>query len=298
MRGAEPRRQPDGATVPGQDAARAALDALPGIAGRREEMLDRRRLGRILFFDAIVPTGAFVSWFLTQLLRDPSVSARSLPTLALLVVVLMWSQLERGLRERYRAAQTLRGAARLVHQVLTGAAAAAFVLALVITFLRGDPPAALVAFGGLLGLGAGLWAWGAMRRGARDAAPVPVAEHAEMNTAVRIATGSFGVGLALIAAVNPLFAAGRGFQGLSVVAALLAVAIAALGRFLNAVPAIGAAWRVPQWTAFAISVVITCVAPIPAFAHPPLGGLIGVVAAGAILVFFVVTALWPAGPDG
>ncbi|MFB7843524.1 hypothetical protein [Microbacterium sp. NPDC056052] len=294
----EDRRVHGSEGVPGREAARAALDALPGIAGRREEVLDRHRLGRILFFEAIVPTTAFVSWFLAQMFRDPSVNARSLPTLALLVVIVMWSQLARGLRERYPAARALRGAARVVHQVLTVASAAAFVLALVITFLRGDAPVVLVALGGVLGLGAGLWAWGAMRRGAGDAAAVPVAEHAEMNTAVRIATGCFGVGFALIAAVSPLFAAGEGFQVLSVVAAVLAMAFAALGRFLNAVPAIGATWRPPQWTAFAISAVIACVAPIPAFANPLLGGMIGAVAAGAILVFFVVAALWPAGPDG
>ncbi|MFJ4164690.1 hypothetical protein ACIPY5_03980 [Microbacterium sp. NPDC089698] len=291
----EERRFDETDRVQGQEAAQAALDALPGIAGRRDGVIDRRRLGRILFFEAFVPTAAFVSWFLAQLARDPSVNARSLPTLALLVVMLMWGQLVRGLRERYGAVQALRGAPRLMHQVLTGATAAAFLTALVITFLRGDAPVLLVALGGVLGLGAGVWAWGAMRRDAGEA--VPVTEHAEMNTAVRIATGCFGLGLALIAAVGPLFAAGGAFGALSVVAAVLAVAIAALGRFSNAVPAIGAAWRTPQWTAFAISVVITCVAPIPAFATPSFGGVIGGIAAGAILVLFVVAALWPAGPD-
>ncbi|MBN9156122.1 hypothetical protein [Microbacterium sp.] len=66
---------------------------------------------------------------------------------------------------------------------------------------------------------------------------------------------------------------------------------------LDAVPAIGAAWRPPQWTAFAISAVITCVAPIPAFATPLHGGTIGGIAAGAILALFVFAALWPAGRD-
>lgn len=283
--------------VQGQEVAQAALDALPGIAGRRDGVIDRRRLGRILFFEAIVPTAAFASWFLAQLARDPSVNARSLPTLALLVVMVMWGQLVRGLRERYGAVRALHGAPRLVHQVLTGATAAAFLTALVITFLQRDAPVLLVALGGVLGLGAGVWAWGAMRRDAGEAGSVPVTEHAEMNTAVRIATGCFGLGLALIAAVGPLFAAGGAFGALSVVAAVLAVAIAALGRFSNAVPAIGAAWRPPQWTAFTISAVITCVAPIPAFATPSFGGVIGGIAAGAILVLFVVAALWPAGPD-
>ena len=293
----EERRIDEWDGVPGREAAQAALDALPGIAGRRERAIDHRRLGRILFFEAIVPTAAFVSWFLAQLVRDPSVDARSLPTLALLVVMLMWGQLVRGLRERYGAAQALRGAPRLVHQVLAGASVAAFLLALVITFLRGDAPVLLVALGGVLGLGAGAWAWGAMRRDAGEAGSVPVPVHAEMNTAVRIATGCFGLGFALIAAVGPLSVTGGVFGALSVVAAVLAVAIAVLGRFSNAVPAIGAAWRPPQWTAFAISAVIACVAPIPALATPLFGGAIGGIAAAAILVLFVVAALWPAGPD-
>lgn len=291
------RRGPGPLDAPDVRVAQAALDMLPGVAQRRDARLDRRRLGRILLIDAIVPTAAFVSWFLSQLLRDPSVSVRSIPTLALLIVVLMWDQLARGLRERYGAAQALRGATRTVHGVLLGAGAAAFIVALFLTNVRGAVPILVVVLGAVLWLCAGLWGWGAMRRGSRDAPAVPMQQHAEMNVAGRIATGFFGLGLGLNAVVGPWYVAGGGFEVLAVVAALISLAIAGVGRFAHAVPELGAAWRPAQWTVFGLSAVITCVAPVLAFADPARGVVIGVVAAGAILVLFLGAALWPVASD-
>jgi len=281
----------------GADDARAALDALSGISRRRDEVLDRRRLGWILLFDAIVPTVAFASWILSEGLRDASVSMRSIPTLAMLVIVILWDQLSRGLRERYRARSALRGVARTVQNVLSGVGAGILLLAMVFTLSRGEAPVALVVIGSVILISGGIWAACTMMRDARGAPRKPPADHALMNVAGRIATFFFGLGLGSIAVVGPWSAARGGFEVLAVIPAVLALLIAGVGRFVNAVPELGAMWRPPQWIAFGLSVAITCAVPVFGAARPTEGVLLGVVAGGTVLVLFGAAALWPEGAD-
>ncbi|GAA4483594.1 hypothetical protein [Microbacterium panaciterrae] len=278
--------------------ARAALDALPRVAQRRDEVLDRRALARIYLVDAIVPTVAFASWVLAQALRDASVRTHAIPTLATLLVVVLWDQLSRGLRERYRARQALRGAPRIMQNILAGVGAGLLLLALFITFDRRSVPVVLVVIGSVILLGSGVGAAAAMLRDARGTPKPPPAQHAEMTVAARVATVLFGLGLGLIAVVGPWSAAGTGSESLALIPALLALAIAGIGRLVNAVPALGAAWRPPQWTAFALSVTIACLAPIIGAARPADGVALGVIAAAAVLLLFLVTALFPADRNG
>lgn len=279
-------------------AARSALDALPRLAQRRDEVLDRRRLGWIALIDAIVPTAAFVSWFLAQQMLGGPVRTRVLPTLSALVVMLLWDQLARGLRERYGANQAIRGVRRGGQLVLMVIGAGVFVLAFLITYARDEVPTGLVLMGAIAWIAGGLWIWGWMMRDARGAPRVPPTEHAVLTVAIRVATVCFGLGLGLIALVSPWVAAGGGFELLALLPALLALGIAGVGRFVHAVPALGASWRPPQWVAFGLSVAITCAAPILSAARPADGVVLGAAAAGSVLLLFVVAALWPAGADG
>ena len=302
IRGQVPLEPPDARVAQGggkaaRMAALGALDALPRVAQLRDRVLDRRRLGWIALVDAIVPTAAFVSWFLAQLMPDASMNARPLPTLALLIVVLLWDQLSRGLRERYGVRQAVRGARRAVQLTLMSLGAGLFVLAMFLMYARQEVLAGLVVAGAAAWLGGGLWVWGGMMRDARDTPRVAPAGHAELNAAARVATACFGVGLGLIAVVVPWSVAGGLFPGFAVVSAIVALGIAGVGRFVNAVPELGAAWRPAQWTVFGLSAAIVCAAPILSAARPAEGALIGAAAGAAVLVLFTGAALWPAGSD-
>lgn len=277
--------------------ARAALDALSGISSRRDELLDRRRLGGILLVDAIIPTAAFTSWILAQALRDDSVSTHSIPALATLVVVLLWDQLARGLRERYRARAALHGARRAVQNALSAVGAGILVVAVFLTFLRGEAPVVLAVIGSILLISSGVWAAGVMMREAKGTPRMPPAEHAVMNVAGRFATFFFGLGSGSIAMVGPLAAAPGGTSAFVVILAVIALVIAGAGRFLNAIPELGAMWRPPQWVAFALSTAIVLIAPVLGALRPAEAVLFGMVAGGAVLLVFGAAALWPVGSD-
>ncbi|WP_295013914.1 hypothetical protein [uncultured Microbacterium sp.] len=286
---------------PGEDrgvGARAALDALSEVDARRDAVLDRRRLGRLFLIEAFVVVAVFGCWLVAQRAVAGRAPGPSLTALPIVVLALQWDQLTRGLRERTRARIGLRGSARAVHLGLTVTGVLAFLVSSFLVVARHEVPVPLIALGVLLTLAGGTWGWAVLRGPARGRAVVPAAQHLEMTVVGRVATGLFGLGLGLIAAAAPWLLAGGVYAALAVVATVISLAIAVVGRFSRAVAELGAVWSAPQWTAFGISGAIICGGLILAGFRPALGAVTGVVSAIAVLVVFAVAACWHGRGDG
>lgn len=227
---------------PTADVARAYLDEIGMVVGRREALIDRRRMARLACAEAIV-----LAVYLTIMMFSFGQKFSS-PFLIVVALFLIWVQLSAELRESYGGQPRLSGTSQRVYLAFGLVAVLAVVVGVwlqivgvgISVLARFVPGVALLAvFGG---------------RALRDLRRAPEAlpnESDPFTVGARSATAGLGIvlgvgvwttatGESMLAAIFAPFA----------MALLLGWSIAAYAS--SRLPALGAIWRWPQWSAFAL----------------------------------------------
>ncbi|MGO2519613.1 MAG: hypothetical protein ACTH8F_05790 [Microbacterium sp.] len=227
---------------PTADVAQAYLDEIGSVVQRREEFIDRRRMARLAGVEAIV-----LAAYLTIMMFSFGHSV-STPFLMLISLFGVWLQLSAELKESYGGQPRLSGTSQRIYLVFGLLAVAAVMVGVwlqiagveVPVWARFIPGVALLAgFGG---------------RAVRDLRRAPEVlpnEHDPFTRGARYATAClglvFGLGAWVVATSDTMFSVVLFFV---VMVGIFGWGIAAYAT--SRLPALGAIWQWPQWTAFAL----------------------------------------------
>lgn len=294
VNGADPLNPPDA------HVAQAYLDVLPGVQECAELVLDRRRLGWLQIIQGFsvalylaVIGGALLLHLAPGVQGQPT--ALPLPGIA---VFLLWTTLAQGLQERYGSRQPLRGRRRAWYWALMVAALLCFLPLGVLAFIPLRIAPVLLVLTVALALSAGLYAGGGLIHEGRADPPRPAPAHAAFDTSSRWWTALCGVCLAVcVAATGLAVVPGYGVP-LASFSAMAVLLVQIVGQLTRRLPAVGEAWRAPQWVLLALAAsattATTLLAAVQASAAPTIGVVLGV----AVLLLTLVVCLLPEPDHG
>lgn len=247
------QRPIDGAAplpAPSSDVARAYLEEVATVRSRREARIDRRGAGRLALVEAVV-----LSVYVTVIAISMGESSASSSFIVFVGLYLLWIQLATQRREGYgimgsgvSAPWTTAIVLCVVLVVVLGAAFLAGVTGAEIPFLVRLVPGTLV----LLVLGAA-----AIRAIRRSAPPTEIFATRRRRLSIGARWATIVVGAVMAAGIWVLSAGDdllRSFLGMLFMLGYLTWWT--VTRVVERVPALGAVWAWPQWTAFAFSGVI------------------------------------------
>lgn len=283
----------DQKSVPGQgalvppsaDIARQYLDEAQAVAARRERAVDRRALAWLQIVNAVA-TGVYLVAFALIMRRDDSAASQ-----VVLFTFLMWAQLASGIAQRSGMQWRM---SRSRWPVIVGGGLVVVAAMVVFGFAIWDRDLpAFVTFipGALVMVGLGGYGIVQLVRASGDLRQ-PRARRALMPRSLRAGTILVG------GAIGILTLLGGAPDGVLKSVLLLLVALMLLvwiiaGRSDLGLPGIGAAWRWPHITAFAISasalVVLTVFGPETSAGHL----LVSTVAGFAVIVLFIAVSFLP-----
>lgn len=228
---------------PTPDVARAYLDEIGSVVQRREALIDRRRMARLACVEAVV-----LAVYLTVMLFSFGTSIGS-SFVVLVALFLLWLQFATELRESYGGQPRLSGTAQRLYVVFGLVGVAAVVGGVWLQIAGIDVPVFARFLPGVFLLGVfGGRALYELRR-----APQALLDEREPFTlGARWSTAALGViiglGIWVAASHEPMFV--TAFAPI-VMVALLGWSLVAYAT--DKLPALGAIWQWPQWSAFAIS---------------------------------------------
>lgn len=255
IEGAEPLAPPTA------EVAQAYLEELGRVRARREERIDRRALAVFSLTSAVV-----LSVYVTIAAFAIGVPQLNSSFIVLVVLFLLWVQLGSEYREGHGAYGSPLSRSR---SVSIGFAAVLIVVVLASFFISAigvEPPVLARLIPGLLTLFIiGIPAAREIRQSQRSHA---VADPRRLKGSERWAT--IGIGAVMAASVWVL-AVGGMFLVPSFAMAVLVIYLAwwVVGRISERLPAPGAVWAWPQWSAFAISGAAVAAVIIAQLLEPP-----------------------------
>lgn len=236
IRGQEPLAPPTA------DIARAYLDEIGSVVRRREALIDRRRMARLAGIEAIV-----LAVYVTVMMFSFGESIGS-PFVIVVALLLIWLQFAMELRESYGGQPRLSSTAQRLYLSFGLAAVAAVVVGAWLQAIGIDIPVLARFLPGIVLLG--VFGGRALRELRRAPEALPD-ERVSFTTGARWATAVLGavIGLGIWVTASPESTFGAAFAPI-VMVALLAWSFAAY--VTDKLPALGAIWQWPQWTAFAL----------------------------------------------
>lgn len=265
---------------PSADIAQRYLDEAVAVATRRERTVDRRALAWLQIVNAVA-TAAYLAVLALAVRGDSALASQTF-----IFSFLVWSQLASGMAQRSGMQWRLSGSRWPVLLAVGLLMAAALVMFGFATWVPGFPvigvliPSALVLFG--------LGGYGAVQlaRASDDVRP-PRSHRRPMSRVVRGGTILVGVALGVLIV---LASAPDGVLTSTLVMLVLLMLFAWMFAFSTDIglPSIGASWRWPQLTAFAVSIsALAAVVLLPV----PIDG--GALAGVSVILLFVAVSFVP-----
>lgn len=265
---------------PTADVARAYLDEIGTVVQRRESLIDRRRMARLAGAEAIV-----LAVYLTVMMFSFGKSVGS-PFMMIVALLLVWIQFSAELRENYGGQPRLSGTSQRVYLAFGLGAVLAAMVVIWLQIVGVEIPVLARFVPGI----ALLAVFGGRALHTLHRAPQALPDDRDpFSTGARYATAGLGivVGLGVWATAS----------GESMLAAILSpfVMVLLLGWSIAAyasskLPALGAIWRWPQWSAFALGGAILVAVMLLAMHTDVITVPLGIVLAVSIAVLFAVVA--------
>lgn len=287
------RQQPGGDSAPldppSSETAQAYLDVVPGLVIRRESLIDDWRLGRLTIIE-----GVALSAYVGVLMAVAGAGDVSRPIVLVMLPFLAWMQLSAGLRERFGVRRRAPARQGVLNTVLLVVTMLAMLVVLVLAvaqmripfIVRMLPPAVLL-------LAAVLTGARQMRAGG-NREPCAAPAHAAFSSGVSWTTVGVGVVLGGVTAMTSLMwrpGIGSALAWLAATIAMILLIVASATRTLRE---LGAAWRPPQWIAFAIAAIAMLVVLLTGPAMPIVPVSLGI----AVAAMFLAASLRPVADDG
>lgn len=265
---------------PSVDVAQKYLDEADAVATRRERAVDRRALARLQIVNAVA-TAAYLA-VMTLVLRGES----ALASQTILFSFLVWVQLASGIAQRSGMQRRLswsRWPELLAGGLLVAAVLVVFCFAI---WAPGFPAIGALIPSGLVLFGLGGYGAVQLVRAAGDVRP-PRSHPRPLSRLARWGTILVGVAIGVL-----IMLASAPDGVLASVLVLLVVLVLVMWMFAFStdlgLPAIGASWRWPQLTAFAVSV--SALASVVLLAIPiDAGALVG----ASVIGLFVAVSFMP-----
>lgn len=265
---------------PSADLARQYLDEASAVAQRREKHLDRRGMAVLRAWE----TG-ILAVYLTVFMFSFGATGSNAPFVLLFVVFFPWIQFSSELRMSFGF--QARGSKDARRYLIWGAiVVAAFIGAMILQMSWGEFPLWARYLPGALCL---LLLGPSAARELRQTRPGGFTQQRELPSSARVVTIALGV---LLAATLWITALGDAlFASIWVVLPMIVIVAWTIGcQVSTRIPALGALWRWPQWSAYGISSLIIVVF-VFARAHAiEAGSTIVTVAALLIVALFTVSA--------
>lgn len=265
---------------PTADVARAYLDEIGMVVGRREALIDRRRMARLAGVEAIV-----LAAYLTIMMFSFGQGSSS-PFLMMVALLLIWVQFSAELRESYGGQPRLSGTSQRVYLAFGLVGALTVMVGVVLQIVGVDIPilvrfapgvVLLAVFGG---------------KALRDLRRAPEAlpnDRDPFTVGARYATASlaivFGLGIWATAVGESMLAV---IFTPFVMVLLLGWNIAAYAS--SRLPPLGAIWRWPQWSAFTLGAAALAAMMLLALHTDVVTAPLAVSSAVVVAVLFVVVA--------
>ncbi len=269
----------DPLSPPTADTARAFLDELGVVVERREALIDRRRMARLACAEAVV-----LPVYLTIMMFSFGQSFSS-PFMMIVALLLLWIQFSAELRENYGGQPRLRGTTQWMYLGFGLTAVLSVVVGVwlqivgveISTLARFVPGIALLAVFG-----------GRALRDLRDAPEALPNEHDSFTAGARYATAGLGVVLGLgvwATAANESIVV-----VLAPLAMLLLLTWNVTAYVSSRLPALGAIWRWPQWTAFTVGACALAAMMLLVIHTDAVTPPLAIAAAVGVTLLFVVVA--------